>query len=227
MHERTTGLILRTHPLTETSLIVHWLTRDFGRLPTVAKGARRPKSPFHGKLDLFYLADLCFVRSRRSELHLLSEANLLETHTALRKNLAHLQQAAYCATLIEQTTETDTPLPGTLELMRGLLDYLPKQPPQAHAIFAFEMKLLNLLGLQPDFRKSKLSGGAEQVLEKLVGMDWQTLPRLRLAAAQIKEIGQFLHGFLIYHVGKVPAGRAKALNPASLNAVAAPRKSAV
>ena len=38
---RTTGLVLRTRPLTETSLIVQWLTRDFGRVATVAKGARR------------------------------------------------------------------------------------------------------------------------------------------------------------------------------------------
>ena len=39
--ERSTGLILRTRALTETSLIVHWLTPDLGRLATVAKGARR------------------------------------------------------------------------------------------------------------------------------------------------------------------------------------------
>ena len=46
MVETTTGLVLRTRPLTETSLIVHWLTREFGRLATVAKGARRPNHPF-------------------------------------------------------------------------------------------------------------------------------------------------------------------------------------
>ena len=46
MIESATGMILRTRPLTETSLIVHWLTPDFGRIATVAKGARRPKSPF-------------------------------------------------------------------------------------------------------------------------------------------------------------------------------------
>ena len=46
--ERATGLVLRTRPLTETSLIVLWLTREAGRLATVAKGARRPKSPFRG-----------------------------------------------------------------------------------------------------------------------------------------------------------------------------------
>jgi recombinational DNA repair protein (RecF pathway) len=42
MVESATGLVLRIRPLTETSLIVHWLTPDLGRLATVAKGARRP-----------------------------------------------------------------------------------------------------------------------------------------------------------------------------------------
>src|SRR6266478_1776865 len=98
----TTGLILRIYPLTESSLIVHWLTPDAGRIATVAKGARRPKSPFRGKLDLFYLADLSFVRSRRSELHTLREVSLREPHNFLRKDLGYLQQASYCAALVEQ-----------------------------------------------------------------------------------------------------------------------------
>ena len=126
MIESATGLILRTRPLTETSLIVNWLTPDFGRISTVAKGARRPKSPFLGKLDLFYLADFSFQRSRRSELHTLREVSLRETHAALRQEIRYLQQAAHCAALIEQTTETETPLPAVYELLRGLLGHLPE-----------------------------------------------------------------------------------------------------
>src|SRR6266851_4764215 len=97
MIETTTGVVLRTRPLTETSLIVQWLTPTLGRIATVAKGARRPKSPFRGKLDLFYLADFSFSRSRRSELHTLREASLRETHAFLREELGYLQQACYCA----------------------------------------------------------------------------------------------------------------------------------
>ena len=78
MIQSATGMILRTRPLTETSLILHWLTPDFGRIATVAKGARRPKSPFLGKLDVFYLADFSFSRSRRSDLHALREVSLRE-----------------------------------------------------------------------------------------------------------------------------------------------------
>src|SRR6202012_3945560 len=100
MTESTNGLILRTRPLTETSLIVHWLTPDLGRLATVAKGARRPKSPFAGKLDLFYAADFSFNRSRRSELHTLREASVKEMHGAIRQDFVKLQQAGYAAAFI-------------------------------------------------------------------------------------------------------------------------------
>src|SRR5690349_9457639 len=124
MEERATGIILRTRPLTDTSLIVNWLTTELGRISTVGKGARRPKSPLRGKLDLFYIADFSFQRSRRSELHTLREVGLRETHGALRRDLALLQQAAYAAELIEQTTERETPLPEVFELMRDFLQHL-------------------------------------------------------------------------------------------------------
>src|SRR4051795_11436510 len=84
--ENATGIILRTRLLSDTSLIVQWLTPNLGRISTVAKGARRPQSPFRGKLDLFYLADFNFARSRRSELHTLREVSIRDTRKAIRQN---------------------------------------------------------------------------------------------------------------------------------------------
>ena len=211
MIESTIGLILRTRPLTETSLIVNWLTPDLGRLSTVAKGARRPKSPFLGKLDLFYLASLTFTRSRRSELHTLRELSLRETHASLRQDLASLQQAAYAAKLIEQATETETPLPSIYELMRGWLDHLSKHPPQAQNVFSFELKLLNELGLHPDWDEGQLKTGTRQVAVLLLQSDWPMLSRLKMSEAQAGELGRFLHGFLVFNLGRVPKGREAAI----------------
>jgi hypothetical protein len=73
------------------------------------------------------------------------------------------------------------------------------------------MKLLNELGLKPDFEETKLTDGTKQILEKLVDTDWPILLRLKLAEAQTKEIRQFLHGFLIYHLDRLPPGREAAL----------------
>lgn len=211
MIESATGLILRTRPLTETSLIVHWLTPAFGRIATVARGARRPKSPFLGKLDLFYAADFSFSRSRHSELHVLREVGLLELHAALRENLASLRQATYSVSLLEQVTETETPLPAVYDLMLSLLKYLSEEPARPQIVFAFELRLLRELGLEPDWRKTGLSAGAKKICQVLVGGDWAAASRLRLSKVQTAELCQFLHGFLIFHLGRLPKGRTMAL----------------
>jgi len=211
MNETTIGLVLRMRPLTETSLIVHWLTPTLGRLATVAKGARRPKSPFRGKLDLFYLAEFSFARSRRSELHTLREVSLRETHSALRQDLGYLRQASYCAALIEQTTEMDTPLSGIYELFLSLLQHLPKQIAQARSILAFELRLVAALGLQPDWTQRKLTPGTLAVAKALSANDWPLIARLSLSVSQTSELSRFLHGFLIFHLERMPKGREAAL----------------
>jgi DNA repair protein RecO (recombination protein O) len=211
MVETVTGLVLRTRPLTETSLIVHWLTPDYGRLATVAKGGRASKSPFRGKLDLFYLSKFSFSRSRRSELHALREVSLLETHEFLRRDIAYLRQAAYCVQLVEQTTETETPLVSIFDLTRTWLTSLPKRPPVAQSIFGFELKLLVDLGLEPDLNKTHLTDGVKALIRTFQQSSWEMISQLRLNPAQLSELRHFLHGFLIFHLGRIPKGREAAL----------------
>jgi DNA repair protein RecO (recombination protein O) len=210
MIETATGIILRTRPLTETSLIVHWLTPNFGRIATVAKGAQRYKSSFLGKLDLFYLADFSFSRSRSSDLHNLRETGLRETHGAIREDILKLQQAAYAANFIVQATETDTPLPAVYELMREFLGCLCRKKAAPQIIFAFELKLLRELGLEPDRAKASLAAGTKKIAAVLSEKDFSAV-NLKLTKAQIAELRQFLHGFLIFHLGRLPGGRAAAL----------------
>jgi len=206
MEERATGIVLRTRPLTESSLIVNWLTPEVGRIATVGKGARRAKSPLRGKIDLFYTAEFTFARSRRSDLHNLREVNLLKTCDALRRDLGYLHQAAYCARLIEQTTESETPLPEIYELFVRFLDALPKRPASPITVLAFEVKMLAELGLSPQ------EGKTAAMTERLTSLEWKAIGELTLAESELRELRQFLHGFLIYHLGRIPPNRAAALN---------------
>lgn len=211
----TSGFILRTRPLTDTSLIVHWLTADLGRVATVARGARRPKSPFAGKLDLFYRCDLSFSRSRSSELHTLREVSLRETHAALRRNLSALQQAAYAVAWLEQTTETETPLPGLYRLFSDWLQQVVAAPPAPHLIFGLELKFLHELGLGPDLAAARLSPGARAIALRWAALDWPSAAHCLPSHAQATELRQFLHSYLIYHLGRIPRGREAALTGSS------------
>ena len=51
--ELQSGFVLHTHPWRETSLIVELFSRDHGRVPMVAKDARRPASALRGVLMAF------------------------------------------------------------------------------------------------------------------------------------------------------------------------------
>lgn len=201
MIETATGLILRVRPLTDTSLIIHWLTSTCGRIATVAKGARQAKSAFAGKLDLFYLADFSFQRSRRSELHLLREVKLLNPNAEIRRELGYLQQASYAAKLIEVTTEEQTPLPEICELAQAWLAQLTKQPPLPQILFAFEFRLLEHLGLAPDLESSSQPPDVLKLADVLSTSDWPLLGRLKLSPKQISQIRSFLHQCETAHVG--------------------------
>jgi len=211
--EAASGLILRTRLLTETSLILHWLTPELGRIATVAKGARRAKSPFAGKLDIFYAAEFSFSRSRSSDLHNLREVKLHQTHGAIREDMAKLQQAAYVANFLEQATETETPLPEIFELVRGFLKFLCEQKTSPQNIFALELKLLHELGLAPDPAETRLTPGAKKIATTLLTTDWNNILRLQLSRAQEVELGDWLHDYLITHLGRLPRGRAVAVSP--------------
>jgi DNA repair protein RecO (recombination protein O) len=145
--ETTTAILLRRHKLSETSLVVTWLAETCGKIKTVAKGARRPRSPFAGKLDLFYEADIQFVRSRRSDLHTLKEAVLREPFEGLRLDFHRVELASYFVELLDLVTEPDHPAPDLLDLLRRALGYLNINAPDLRALLHFEAELARLAGV--------------------------------------------------------------------------------
>ena len=97
------------------------------------------------------------------------------------------------------------------ELFAGLLVHLEAGPARAETVLAFEMKALRVLGLEPDIYESKHTEGARVLLRKLTEESWPLIARLKASEAQSRELQQFLHGFLIYHLERLPRGRAAAL----------------
>ena len=118
---------------------------------------------------------------------------------------------SYAVALIEQLTETETPVPEVFELFREFLDHLPKQPPQPRNVFAFELRLLVSQGLEPDFETTGFSPAAKELLAALTRLKWSELPVLKATSAEVQAVRQFLHGFIIYHCQKLPKGRAEAM----------------
>jgi DNA repair protein RecO (recombination protein O) len=143
----TPAILLRRTRLSDTSWVITWLTQAHGRLKTVAKGARRPRSAFAGKLDLFFLDDISYSPSRRSDLHALREALLIQPFEGLRADYLRTQLAAYFVELIELVTEPEHAVPELFDLLLRALGYLDTGRADARAMLHFESELARLLGI--------------------------------------------------------------------------------
>ena len=144
----TIAILLRKTRFSDTSLIVTWFTKDFGKIKTVAKGVLRPKSRFAGTLDLFFDCEISFARSAKSELHTLREAVLNDPREGLRREYRSVALASYFVELIELTTEPEHPAPELHDLLRRAFAHLDTKPATQRAQLHFETELARMLGIQ-------------------------------------------------------------------------------
>src|SRR6478736_1377975 len=150
--ETTAAILLRKRTFSDTSLIVSWCTESLGCIQTVAKGARRAKTPFAGKLDLFFDAEIQIARSRKSTLHTLTEVVLRNPFAGIRRNYLRTQTAAYFVELIEICTERDHREPELFGLLRRAFGYLDANDPTARAVAHFETELARIAGVHDQTR---------------------------------------------------------------------------
>jgi DNA repair protein RecO (recombination protein O) len=172
----TCAIIVRLTRLTETSLIVHWFSEAHGLLKTVAKGARRPKSQYAGKIDLFFGGEISVIQARRGELHQLGEVEITAWREGLRRSYVSTLLAAYFCQLLEAAVEPEHPEPGLHDLLRRALDHLDTQPASLRAMRHFESELARHLGVSHDPERAevalrdslgKLPASRDELMERL------------------------------------------------------------
>lgn len=157
MQQASSAILIRLTRLTDSSLIVHWLTAEHGLVKTVARGARRPKSPFAGQLDLFFAGEITFQRSRSSELHPLREVSIRHWREGLRKTYTSVLLAAYCCRLLEAAIEPEHPDPELHHLLERALNHLDTAGPSLRALRHFELELTRFLGIAHEQRAPEAS----------------------------------------------------------------------
>ncbi|MES2656986.1 MAG: DNA repair protein RecO [Verrucomicrobiota bacterium] len=155
--QSTAAIVTRVTRLTETSLIVHWFTEGHGLVKTVAKGAKRSKSPFNGQIDLFFGGEITFSHSRRGDLHTLREVAIRQWREGLRRNYTTTLLAAYCCQLLEMAVEPEHPDPALHDLLRRALDHLDTTEPTIRALCHFESELARMLGISHHRQSADIS----------------------------------------------------------------------
>jgi len=172
--QQSEGLVLRVTPWSETSAVVVFLTRDFGRITAIAKGARRPKSPFEAALDLLCVCRLVFLAKSGDALDLLTEAKLVRRFRAASRDLLALNCGFYVIEFLLRLTEPDQPLPELYDVATETLEALDRGEAAAELVLRFELQSLRVLGLLPSLDRCAgcgelLSGEAARSFGLLAG----------------------------------------------------------
>ena len=153
----------------------------------MVKGARRPKSLFAGKLDLFFQVEISIVRSRKSDLHTLTEVVLKNPFPGIRSNYLRTQTAAYFVELIEICTERDHREPELFGLLRRAFGYLDANDPTPRAVAHFETELARIAGVHDQ----RLKADPAFALGNLFGrLPLSRTPLLKTLAAEAKKMSK-------------------------------------
>ena len=141
-HKEQPGYVLHSYPYQETSLIVEVFTREFGRVPMVAKGAKRPHSALRSVLMPFHALTLDW--SGRAELKTLRSAEWSGAFRLLSGRA--LMCGFYLNELLLKLLHRDDPHDALFDAYAHTLQALLDNADHAVALRCFEKRLLSELG---------------------------------------------------------------------------------
>ena len=145
---REEGVVLRTHKLGEADRIVVFMTSGRGKVRAVAKGVRKTKSRFGGRLEPPGHVRLLLYEGRN--LDVVNQAETVSANRPLREDLERMTDAMALVEAVDQVAQEGEPNPALFKMLVGALGTLAdaeERPPLL--VGAFYWKLLALEGVAP------------------------------------------------------------------------------
>lgn len=148
---KTEAVVLRSIRFGEAHRVLHLYTRDRGRLGAVAKGVRRVRSRFGGRLEPLSRVALV-LHEGRGELATVTSAATVNAHSAIRERRESLERATQACDAVLRLFDAAEPNHAAYNLLCQellLLDREPAAASRAQAL-AFRLKLLLAAGFAPE-----------------------------------------------------------------------------
>jgi DNA repair protein RecO (recombination protein O) len=168
---KTEAVVLRSLRYGEADRILHLYTPHRGRVGAIAKGVRRTRSRFGGRLEPFFRLRV-ELHEGRGELMTVTGAHTLEGHARLRGDARALDAAARACDAVGRLFETSEPHPAVFNLLCRALALIDEHAGGAGegartsakaAALAFRLKLLLAAGLAPQLDSCASCGEREHL----------------------------------------------------------------
>jgi len=148
---KTEAIILNKYDFGETSLIVNFYTKDFGKINGILKGVKQDPKKFLSTLEPFSYNEIIFYKKRNSNLHLVTQVELKDNFDLIRNDISRLNSAAIIIDLLNNLMAPEDKNEAVFNLSLDALKELAIS--QNHnlekIILIFKIKLLDLSGFKP------------------------------------------------------------------------------
>jgi DNA repair protein RecO (recombination protein O) len=167
---KTEAVVLRSMRYGEADRILHLYTPARGRIGAIAKGVRRARSRFGGRLEPFFRIQ-AELHEGRGELLTVTGAQTVDAYPRLRGDARALDAAARACDAVGRLFETNEPHPGVFNLLCRQLALLDAQAGDGGGgaagrggSLSFRLKLLLAAGLAPQLGACASCGEPEHLV---------------------------------------------------------------
>jgi DNA repair protein RecO (recombination protein O) len=164
---KTEAVVLRSIRFGEADRILHLYSANRGRIGAIAKGARRPKSRFGGRLEPFFRLDLV-LHEGRGELLTVTNVATVDGYPRLRSSGPALGAGARACDAVLRlldSAEANRPAYNLLSRYLGLLDDPAAERAAAvETALSFRLKLALAAGFAPELASCARCGEAEHLV---------------------------------------------------------------
>jgi DNA repair protein RecO (recombination protein O) len=149
--EKAQALVLRKRDFRETSLIVDFYSREFGKISGLLKGVRSDPGKFGSNLEVFSLNEIVFYRKSSTSLYLVSQADKTQNFTGIRQNIEKTVLASFMMELVGSVMQLEDQNEDIYSLAINCLKELETNYNPVKIATIFKIKMLALSGFKPHF----------------------------------------------------------------------------
>lgn len=159
---KDSGVVLSAARSGETSLSFVFLGRESGKIRLLAKGAIGPKHPTRGAIEPGNEIEALFYHREGFATRYLKEASLIAAPCAGRESLPHLAANLAALELLDLVCVPGASLDGAIVDTATAFLSAPRSGDPLLLFLAFEIKLLDALGVSPDTMNCVRCGAAPE-----------------------------------------------------------------
>ncbi|MGA7229177.1 MAG: DNA repair protein RecO [Acidimicrobiia bacterium] len=141
------GIVLRSYPFGDADRVVVLLSPNNGKIRTVAKGIRKTKSRFGGRLEPFTHVDLVLYEGRNLDTN--TQVAVIEPFPHLRNDLEAVMAAATMVEAADAVAQEDESSMRLFLLLHRGLRALETGQRGSDFITSFLLKLADVVGVAP------------------------------------------------------------------------------